>query len=80
MRTHEGEQPLLAIDPLAAGLGESRGDDDERSHPVSQRLLGRLDDTGCRHADDGHVDGVRDLVDRAVAAHSRNRRAVGLTG
>ena len=50
------------------------------AHAARERLLGGLDHARRGHADDGEVDGVGDLVDRAVAANAGDRLAVAVDG
>ena len=67
---HEREQPLLAGAALRAELGEPGGDHAERAHSVAERRRGRIEHLLAGEADDGEVDEVGDLVDRAVGANA----------
>ena len=62
----EGQQLLLPLQPFAAGLGETRGDHDEGTHALAQRLLRRPEDGRAGKCDHREIDRVRDLFDRAV--------------
>ena len=72
---HEREQRVLALDALAARLGEARGDDTERAHAGGERGLGRIEHARARHADHRQVDGAVDLGDRAESLHAGDGRA-----
>ena len=78
VRADEREQPLLALGALAPDLGEARRDDDERADALAERLLGGFEHGRGRQRDHGEVDGVGDLLDRAVGAHARDRLAVAV--
>ena len=74
VRADEREQPLLALEPLAPGLGEPGRDHDEGPDTAGERLLGRLDHAGRRDADDGQVDRIGDLGDRRGSRARRQPR------
>ena len=80
VRADEREQLLLPLGALRADLGEAGGDDAERRHAVAQRRLGRVEHARARHADDGEVDRVGDLLDRRVRAHAGDRLAAAVDG
>ena len=67
----EREQLLLPLHTIAADLGETGGDHDERANAFAQRLLRRPDDRGGRQGDHREVDRIGDLFDRAVAPGRR---------
>ena len=77
---HEGEQPLLSLDPLRAGLREARGDHAERADAVLERLPRGVEDARCGQADDGEVEVVVDLGERAAAADACDRIARAVHG
>ena len=80
MGPDEREQPSLALDPLAADLGETGGDDDERSHTVPERIFGCGVHMLAGDRDHDEVDAVLDVGDRAVATDARNGVAIPVDG
>ena len=76
VRADQREQRVLALGALRPGLGEPRRDDAQRPHAAAQRRLGRVDHVVGGHGDDGEVERVRDVGDRGVGAHARDRLGV----
>ena len=80
MRANECEKLLLALRAFGADLGESRGDHAERAHALPQRLRRRFEHAAARDADHGEIDGIGDLLDRAIGAYSGDRFARAVHG
>ena len=73
------EQPLLALGARGPGLGEAGRDDAQRAHArVAAPPRRPRAPRSRRHRDDREVDRVREVGDRRVGAHARDRRRVGI--
>ena len=59
---HERRRRSCAAAPVVAGLGKP-GRDDAGAGAVPKRACGGFEHARGRNADDGEVDGIRDLVD-----------------
>ena len=74
------EEPLLSLAALVSDLGEACRDHAEGADSRAEGGLGGIDDVRRRQADDGEVDGLGELVDRGVGAHSCDRLAASVHG
>ena len=80
MLADQREQPFLPLGSLAAGLGEARGDDDERANAGVERVFCGREHPLSRHTDHGEVDRLRDLCDSAVTVDARDGVALAVHG
>jgi hypothetical protein len=78
VRTHEREQPPLALGACLTGLGEARRDHAQRADAVAQAGVGGVEHMLAGNAEDGEVDVVRNLVDRRVPSDAGDRRPVAV--
>ena len=78
MRADEREQALLPLAALGAGLGEAGRDDAQRTDPLPERRLGRVEHLSAGNADHRQVDRIGALLDRAVSAHTGDRLAAAV--
>ena len=79
----DGEQVALPLRTVAAGLGEPRRDDQQRSYPGGGAVTGHVDDSRRGHYDDGEVDRGPDQAHRAIGRqplHGVGVRVDGIHG
>ncbi len=76
MGTHEREEPVLALAALRPDLREARRDHAQRADAVAEGACRRIEHLLGGKADDGEIDALRDLVDRAVGPHAGDRLAL----
>ena len=80
VRPDEREQRFLTLPALGADFCETGRNDAERADADSKRRRCRVEYLKGRNADHRELDPVGDLLDRAVAAHSRDRHRAAIDG
>jgi len=80
VRADESQQTLLPLAPDRAGLGEARRDHTQRANAAAEGRLGGVEHLRPGQADHGEVDRIRNLLDRAVGTHARDRLARSVDG
>ena len=76
----EREEPILALAPLAADLGEPCRDHAERAHARREGRLGCVEHVRTGKTDDRQVDDLRHVFESPVRAHAGNRLAGAVQG
>ena len=74
----EGDDPVFDLQPFAADLAETGGDDHDPLDPLFDGLLHRLEAGLRRQDDDGEIDTVGDRSDRGKGLHAQNRLGLGI--
>ena len=76
----EREEPILALAPLAADLGEPCRDHAKRAHARREGRLGCLEHVRTGKTDDRQVDDLGHVFEGLVRAHAGNRLAGAVQG